>query len=124
VSHIVTIHTQVRDPAAVAAACRRLGLPPPIHRSVKLFNESATGLAVELPGWSYPVVCELTSGNLRYDDYGGRWGSQTELEKFLQSYAVEKARIEARKKGYTVQEQPLSDGSVKLTIQVTEGGVA
>jgi hypothetical protein len=124
VSHIVTIQTQVRDPAAIAAACRRLGLPPPIHRSVKLFNESATGLAVELPGWTYPVVCELTSGNLRYDDYGGRWGSQTELAKFLQSYAVEKARIEARKKGYTVSEQALTDGSVKLTIQVTEEGVA
>ena len=30
-SHIVTIRTEVRDPAAVAAACRRLGLPEPVH---------------------------------------------------------------------------------------------
>ena len=36
--------------------------------------------------------------------------------------AVEKAKLEARRKGHTVFEQPLSDGSIKLTIQV--GGVA
>src|SRR5262245_51821635 len=48
-SHIVTVRTQVRDPAAVAAACHRLGLPPPQHRTVKLFSDTAEGLAVELP---------------------------------------------------------------------------
>jgi hypothetical protein len=41
----------------------------------------------------------------------------------LQGYAVEKARIEARKKGHTVTEQQLQDGSIKLTIQMN-GGVA
>jgi hypothetical protein len=121
VSHIVTIHTQVRDAAAVAAACQRLGLPPPAERTVRLFSSSATGLTVELPGWNYPVVCDLASGSLKLDNYGGRWGSQAELEKFLQSYAVEKARIEARRQGHSVTEQPLSDGSIKLTIQVGGG---
>ena len=29
-SHIVEIKTQVRDAAAVQAACRRLGLSPPV----------------------------------------------------------------------------------------------
>jgi len=37
------------------------------------------------------------------------------------SVVVEKGRIEARKKGYSVSETPLADGSIKLTIQV-EGG--
>jgi hypothetical protein len=120
-SHIVTIETQVRDPAAIAAACRRLGLPPPIQRTVKLFSDSATGLAVELPGWNYPVVCDVASGSLKFDNYEGAWGSQQELAKFLQSYAIEKARIEAHRKGYSVQEQALTDGSIKLTIQVTGG---
>ena len=32
--------------------------------------------------------------------------------------AVEKAKIEARRKGHTVTEAPLADGSVKLTINV------
>src|SRR5688572_650281 len=68
VSHIVTIQTQVRDAAAVAAACQRLSLPLPTERTVRLFSGSATGLAVELPGWHYPVVCDLASGNLKFDN--------------------------------------------------------
>ena len=49
------------------------------------------------------------------------WGAAQELEKFLQAYAVEKAKIEARRKGHSVTEQALADGSVKLTIQVAGG---
>ena len=37
-SHIVTIKTEVRDPAAVAAACRRLALPEPVQGTAKLFR--------------------------------------------------------------------------------------
>ena len=55
-SHIVSIKTEVRDPAAVAAACRRLGLPEPVHGTARLFEGEATGLLVKLPGWLYPVV--------------------------------------------------------------------
>ena len=117
-SHIVSIQTQVRDPAAIAAACHRLGLPPPVQRTVQLFSSTAEGLAVELPGWHYPVVCDLASGSLKFDNYGGRWGEQKELDRFLQAYACEKAKIEARRQGHTVTEQPLADGSIKLTIQV------
>ena len=120
-SHIVTIQTQVRDAAAVMAACQRLGLPPPVQRTVSLFTGSATGLAVELPGWSYPVVCELPTGTLCYDNYEGRWGDPEKLGRLLQMYAVEKARIEARRQGHSVTEQPLADGSIKLTIQVGGG---
>jgi hypothetical protein len=120
-SHIVEIKTQVRDPAAVAAACRRLGLAEPNHGTVKLFSSSETGLVVQLPGWNYPVVCDLASGSVKFDNFGGRWGDQQELHRFLQSYALEKAKIEARRQGHTVSEQPLADGSVKLTIQVNGG---
>jgi hypothetical protein len=120
-SHIVTIRTQVRDAAAVEAACRRLNLPPPVLGRTQLFSTAVEGLAVQLPGWIYPVVCQLESGELGYDNYGGTWGNQRELDRFLQMYAIERARIEARRKGYTVTEQALSDGSVKLTIQVAGG---
>lgn len=120
-SHIVTIRTQIRDPVAVEAACRRLNLPPPVQGRAQLFSNAVEGLAVQLPGWIYPVVCQLASGELHYDIYGGAWGNEQELHKFLQTHAVEKTRIEARKKGYSVTEQPLSDGSVKLTIQVAGG---
>ena len=43
-SHIVEIRTEVRDPTAVAAACRRLGLPEPVRGTATLYSGEATGL--------------------------------------------------------------------------------
>lgn len=120
-SHIVQIQTQIRDAEAVHAACRRLGLPAAVQGSTELFSGSVTGLAVQLPGWHYPAVCQLDTGQVKFDNYQGLWGDEKELHKFLQAYAVERTRIEARKKGYTVTEQALTDGSVKLTIHVAGG---
>jgi hypothetical protein len=121
-SHIVTIATEVRDPDAVAAACRRLGLAEPVHGTATLFEGHAAGLLVKLPGWLYPVVCDTATGTVRFDNYGGRWGEQRQLDRLLQAYAVEKAKSEALKLGHSVFEQSLTDGSIKLVIQV--GGVA
>ncbi|QDU92342.1 DUF1257 domain-containing protein [Lignipirellula cremea] len=117
-SHIVQIQTEVRDAAAVIAACSRLKLPEPKQGVFQLFGAAATGLGVELPSWRYPVVCDLTSGQLQYDNFSGRWGEQCELDRLLQMYSVEKTRLEARKKGYSVTEQALADGSIKLSLQV------
>ena len=122
-SHIVTIDTEVRDGAAVQAACHRLGLKTAEHHRAKLYSGEVTGLALELPGWTYPVVCDLPSGKLHYDNFGGRWGDQKQLDAFLQGYAVEKARIEARRRGHSVTEQKLQDGSVKLVIGLEGGAV-
>jgi len=121
-SHIVEIKTEIRDEAAVKAACTRLQLPTPEHKTVRLFSATATGLCVQLPGWSYPVVANLTTGQLQYDNYNGHWGEQRHLNSFLQAYAVEKARIEARKKGHSVSETRLQDGSIRVTVRV--GGAA
>jgi hypothetical protein len=81
-----------------------------------------TGLAVQLPGWSYPVVCNLETGQVSYDNFNGAWGEQKHLNSFLQGYAVEKAKIEARKKGHSVSEARLQDGSIRVTVKV--GGAA
>ena len=121
-SHIVQIKTEVRDGIAVQAACQRLGLDAPVLGTVTLFATEASGLLVRLPGWIYPVVFDTRSGQVRFDNYGGRWGEQAQLDRFLQAYAVEKTKIEARRKGHTVFEQTLDNGSIKLT--VTVGGAA
>jgi len=121
-SHIVEIKTEIRDAVAIRAACQRLTVPEPVFGEVKLFSTSATGWAVQLPEWRYPVVCDVNTAKIAYDNYGGRWGEQVHLDRFLQSYAVEKAKLEARRKGHSVTEQSLRDGSIKLT--VTVGGVA
>ena len=85
---------------------------------MQLFSGSVSGLAVQLPGWKYPAVFQLGSGQVQCDNYGGAWGEQRQLDRFLQTYAVELAKIEARRRGHTVTEQPLLDGSIKLTILV------
>lgn len=121
-SHIVTIKTEIRDATALRAACQRLGLPQPVTGTHTLFSGEVAGLAVQLPDWLYPVVCQLEMGTLQFDNYHGRWGEQKHLDALRQAYAVEKAKIEARRKGHTVSEQALTDGSIKLTIRV--GGAA
>jgi hypothetical protein len=120
-SHVVTVKTEVRDTTAVAAACRRLGLPEPVNGTATLFSGEATGVLVRLPGWLYPVACDTASGTLSYDNYNGSWGSQEHLDRFMQCYAVEKAKIEARRRGHSVVEQTLPDGSIKLTVTVGGG---
>ena len=115
-SHIVSIRTQVCDPIAVASACDRLTLPAPVHGTAKLFSSQATGLLVQLPSWRYPVVIDTTKGEIAFDNFHGRWGEQRHLDRFLQIYAVEKAKLEARKQGHAVSEQTLTDGSIKVQI--------
>ena len=121
-SHIVEIRTEVRDEQAVRAACTRLQLAAPEHKTTRLFSATATGLCVSLPGWHYPLVCNLGTGQVSYDNYQGHWGEQSRLNQFLQAYAVEKSKIEARKKGHSVSEARLEDGSIKVTVRV--GGAA
>lgn len=117
-SHIVSIVTEVRDPVAIRSACQRMQLPAPVHGPTKLFSGTVTGWAVQLPDWRYPVVCDIEEKQLRFDNYGGKWGEQAQLDRFLQAYAVEMAKLAARRKGHVCTEQPLADGSIKLTVQV------
>jgi len=115
-SHIVVIETRVYDAAALIAACRRIGLAEPVHGNVRLFSGDATGLSVKLLGWRYPIVVDTADGSIKYDNYEGRWGDPEKLGRLLQMYAVEKAKIEARKQGYCVSEQARQDGSIVLQI--------
>jgi hypothetical protein len=119
VSHLVQIQTKLRDPAAIAAACRRLGLAEPAHGTARLYSGEATGLLVRLPDWQYPIVIDPAAGVIRYDNFGGQWGDQRHLDRLVQMYSVEKTKIEARLRGHSVTEQALPDGSILL--QVREG---
>ncbi|MCL2306005.1 MAG: DUF1257 domain-containing protein [Planctomycetaceae bacterium] len=121
-SHIVTIQVEVKDFDAIKSACRRLGLKEPVHGRATIFETEIEGVLVELPDWIYPVVCLTDTGELKYDNYNEKWGDQKHLDRFVQTYCIEKATLEARRKGYSVTEQTLSDGSVKLTVNT--GGVA
>ena len=97
-------------------------LEPAHHGRFDLYGSTVEGLGVELPDWLYPVVADLQTGDLQYDNYEGRWGELSHLDQFVQAYTVEAATIAARKQGYSVNEQHLDNGSIKLT--VTVGGEA
>ena len=71
---MVTIETQVRDPAAIGLACGRQLLPEPEFGTAMLFLATVTGWKVRLPESQYPVVCDVELGQLQYDNDSGRWG--------------------------------------------------
>ena len=122
-SHIVTVAAKATDPAALAAACDRLKLPPPQTETVTFFDRSVqTGLAVRPPGFVYPVVCDTVTGDLYHDTYEGRWGDEAFVGRLLQAYAVEAARLQAKARGHRVAETALPDGSVRLTVTAGAAG--
>ena len=121
-SHVVTIDTKLKDPAALAAACTRLKLPEPRTETVKFFDGSTLeGLAVRPPGFVYPVVVQQ-DGGVKLDTYNGRWGDDAFLGRLKQAYAVEAAKLQARARGHRVTETPLNDGTVKLTVTAGAAG--
>ncbi|MFH5804348.1 DUF1257 domain-containing protein [Alienimonas sp. DA493] len=121
-SHVVTIETKLRDPAAIHAACVRLNLPEPKTETVKFFDGSEhIGLAVRPPGFVYPVLIQQ-DGNVRCDTYNGRWGDESFLGRLKQTYAVEAAKLQAKARGHRIAETPLLDGGVKLTVTAGAAG--
>src|SRR5271168_3646972 len=101
-SHLVKVQTKLRDQAAIGLACQRLGLAAPLQGTARFYSGEATGLLVQLRGWTYPLAIDTTTGAVQYDTFEGRWGEQAKLDQFMQMYAVEKCRQEARAKGYAL----------------------
>ncbi len=116
-SHTVTIKTKITDLTAIQSACSRLKLPQPTHGEVRLFDRVASGIGVQLDGWRFPICIEA-DGNLLFDHFGGFWGVPEKLDQFQQAYAVEKAKLEARKQGYQSSESVMADGSIRLNVLV------
>jgi hypothetical protein len=115
-SHIVTIQTEVRDAVALASACVRRGLPTPVRGKATLFSGEVSGWVIQLPTWRFPIVVDTSTGKVHFDNYEGRWGHASVLDRLLQAYACEKAKREARRMGHTCRETILEDGSIRLTI--------
>lgn len=101
-SHTMNIQIELHDREALLAACERLGLK--VEEGVfKLYSSTEEGIGVYLPNWKYPVVIK-ENGTIAYDNYNGQWGRIEELNRLKAFYGLEKAKIEARKKGYSFYE--------------------
>lgn len=101
-SETMNIKTEIYDMAALTAACERLGLRME-NGEHHLYRSVEKGMGVFLSGWTYPVVIK-DGGQVAYDIYGGVWGDEQKLHELTAYYGLEKAKIEARKKGYCVYE--------------------
>jgi hypothetical protein len=118
-SHTVQVkNIQCKNEAALETACDALGLELSSRAKHQLFGgNKAEGRAVRLPGWNYPVIINTETGEASYDNYGGSWGKQEELDRLIQRYSVEAAKMEALAHGYSVDgEEALADGSIKLSL--------
>jgi len=117
-SHTMNIEVEMHDIQALKLACRRLGLTLQEQGKVKFYDGTiAEGILVHLPGWKYPI-CIKGNGQVAYDNYNGKWGKEEELNKLHAYYGLEKAKIEARKKGYSVYETRDTTGELVLKIRI------
>jgi len=114
-SHVVQVRNiQCKDEQALIQACSHLGLSCKEGTHQLFGSQKATGLAVNLPGWRYPVVIDTKTGEAKYDNYNGSWGKQDELDKLIQRYAIEAAKNEGALHGFQSVEHELENGDVRL----------
>ncbi len=118
-SHTMNIKIELHDRAALEAACQRLGLQM-VEGKHKLYSSTEEGIAIFLPGWKYPAIVKA-DGTVAYDNYNGSWGDMREFHKLEAYYGVEKAKIEARKKGYSVYEH-YNDRTQEIELRIQIGG--
>lgn len=106
---------KISDKEVMDAACDRLELPAPKeNQDVKFYSgNKAHGTAVQLPNWKYAIVVD-ENGDIQFDNYGGSWGDQKEIDRFRQAYAIEAGCKIAREQGLRVTEETLENGSIRL----------
>lgn len=133
-SHIVQVKVKISDLRALAAAAKELGGELVLDQKTHTFysGKGQCEHAIKIPGVNYEVgVVKLEGGGytLAHDPYGGDqagYGSHDGhkltqkfgdgLKKLTQYYAVAKAEIEARAKGWMTSRQTLKNGSIKITM--------
>jgi hypothetical protein len=121
-SHFTTIHTQIRDIAALEAACKELHLPLRQNAEARGYGAQTRrgDFVIQLKGPYDIAVNRQPDGT--YGLTTDWWQGYVEKEvgsnfgKLLQLYGVYKATAEARRKGFSVLRQPQHNGSIKLVL--------
>ena len=122
-SHISKIELEVKDLGILSQVCKKLGLD--LVKGKKSFKwygrDESCDHIIRVPGADYEIGILNKGGQyeLNCDFYDpniekviGRQGG-----RLKQAYAVEKAKIEARKKGYPVIEKQLKAG-IRLHVRI------
>ena len=122
-SHFTTIKTQIRDTEALQAACTELGLELIQNAEARgYYTQTIKGeYVIRLKGPYDVALNRQPDGSFGFttDWFAGHVEAEVgpNFGKLTQFYAVNKATIEARKKGWTVQRKQVGD-NIKLTIGV------
>ncbi|MCX7424720.1 MAG: hypothetical protein NTW96_03690 [Planctomycetia bacterium] len=91
---------------------------------IKVEDYGKCDLAIKVPGAEYEIGL-VQKGN-RFVPLWDTWQSgglstithESGMGGFLAAYAVEKAKLEARRKGYQVTERKLPNGNIKLEVAI------
>lgn len=118
-SHIATVKVKIKDIDAVRAACQELGLQLEEGKiSKKVYDGTIKGnLAIQLPGWRYPMVIDTEKGEAAFDNYEGMWGDMKEFEKFQQHYSKHVVLGQFEGGEYTINEETTEDGTIEITME-------
>ena len=138
--HVASIKLEIRSLEALMLACNRLGLEFREHQNTYAwygrwagdsplpegFTQEDLGKcehAIHVPGANYEVGVVFQDGKWRllWDSWptGGLEAALgKDAERLKQAYGIEAAKLEAMRQGYSVWEQEMEDGAIKLTIAV------
>lgn len=142
-SHITKIDIEVTDLTVLKAACRRLGFTfvegqktyewygrivgdALLPEGLSIEDLGRCDHAIGVPGAEYEIGVRAEKGGYRllWDSYE-RGGLEQKVGKgaglLRQAYGIEKAKLEARRKGYSVYESRKADGAITLKIQLGGG---
>ena len=123
-SHISRIEVEVKDLSILKAACRRLGLT--FFEDQKTFKwfgteDGACDHTIRIPEATYEIgVVKLSNRyelNCDFFDKEIEAGIGNNGGLLRQAYAVEKTKLEARRKGYSVIEQQ-TDNGIRLRVRL------
>ena len=137
-SHLAKIEIEIKDLSALKAACVRLGLEfvcdqktyawygqhvgdYPIPEGFTVDDMGKCDHAIRVPGAKYEIgVVKRDKQWLMMWDFWGSGGLERVLGrgagKLKQAYAASKVVMEARRKGYLVNEQVTKNGGIRITL--------
>lgn len=130
-SHIATVEVEFRDMDALAKACTKCGVElRQEQKTFRWYNGQVTpcdAAIVHPNAKAYEIGVHKTDTGLKiqFDPFMRGYGMQDAvafeddikgLGKLQQAYAVEVARKQAKRQGFSVRETVQADGRVKLTL--------
>jgi len=138
VSHFKKIETEFKQGTSLVQALKDLGYTPRVAPDLKVNSLAAT----DFYGHQLPCAVKVDRHEFGgFTDLGFAWDAESKtysaavdnwdaystsqtgkLNKIKQRYAVNEAKRLARLQGYSLQEQALPDGSVRLVCTSYAGG--